>query len=165
MKQQARFISIFTCLFFLVNCKNPTGEFIANFGDNNFEAYTNVAVYFRSADENGDNIFFFDYLSDSCQSPFIVLIDRDTKRVKEIRSMNEKTACNVSSVESAKIADLTERFLQYKIVSLKVDKDGVVFINFNEHSNSGIIRVSKSELYKYCQNCYHIEGDWYSREQ
>lgn len=161
-------ILIFYCLIFcsLGSCQrsNYDNEFIDNYGDENFDGYLNTLVYFRSLDENGNLIYFISSLSDTCEAPYIVTINRETKKPTEIDAKLRKPPCDKINADTAAIKNLVERFLKYHVSFLKVDKDSVVFVNVEHAEEANLIRLPKSIPRERIKGFKNVKNNWYSKK-
>lgn len=162
-------IFIFYCILlcFLNSChqKNSDKTFIDKFGNDKFENFFNTLLYFRSLDNSGNFIYFFNSLSDTCESPYIVTINKDSKKATKVDLKLRKRFCREVNWDTTFIKSLVEEFLKYEVSLLKVDVDSIVYVNIGRPEEANLIRLPKSIPSERFKNLKNFQNNWYYKEE
>ncbi len=157
-------------IFFLAllgSCQSGNdSEFVSKYGNGNFEEYMNTIVYFRSLDDKGNSIYFFNSLADTCEAPYIVTINKETWKAINVDMKLRKAPCDRIGIDTVVAKSLVEGFLKFDISLLKVDRDSTIYVNIEASSErADLIRLPKSKSPNELRDFRHVKDNWYMRKQ
>jgi hypothetical protein len=152
---------VLTCCF---GRQSYNRDFVAKFGDEEFDDFINYAVYFRGRDYDGGRIVFISSPNgaEGCKAPFIVTLNAKTAKVQSTSRHLLKDTCQI---DESKMVRLVLKFTEYKVAFLKVDSNKNVYVNVTQAERPTLVRFSD---FKYVTADYkkwkHIQGNWYESE-
>lgn len=154
-------------LLSVVSCeKNEVSEnFINKYGDDNFDEFLGFTVYYRSSDESGNLLYFANLHNDTCESPLIVKVDKDSKNVKSSDFSLIDMHCEGVLIDTVRVKFLVQKFLKYEIPYLEVTNDSIVQISATVMERPNIFRYPVSFSPEQLNEFKFIEGRWYSKSK
>jgi hypothetical protein len=150
----------------LVACQSGNdNDFVSKFGDRNFKEYMNTVVYFRSLDDNGNFIYFFNSLTDTCEAPYIVTVSKISKKAISVGMKLRKAPCDKIGVDTVLVKSLVEGFIEFDIRLLKVESDCTVYVNIDVASErADLIRSTNPKPPAELRNFKRVKDNWYMRK-
>jgi len=141
-------------------------EFLNRHGDENFSAHVNTLTYLRGLDENGNLIYFFSDLSDTCEAPYIVRVNKASNKSVNVETKLRKIPCGGVFSDTLVIKNLVDRFLKYKIGFLKVDRDSIIYVNVESAEKADLVRLPKSVFQEQFKGkLKYLKNQWYSWQE
>lgn len=144
-----------------VGVKPYNKAFVEKYGNENFDAFTNVGIAIRGLDQERNFMLFIGDLKDAAiNGPYIVTIDKQSGEIK-------KTSCHLmkdtSNLDKPIMNELALRFMKYDINLLRVDSSKNVYINVVNNERPTLIRFAdaKYKMGQYSTGWRKIKDLWY----
>lgn len=158
-------LGILLSIFAVVSCKESSyRRFLDSYSTEDFTQYNNKGFVIRGQDNNDHSMLLFvdnDMSGSKNDGPYIIKVDGKTGGITGISTHLMEDTINLNKVLLQKLA---LRFLSYNIRSLKVDKEGNVFVGINSERPDLIKFSTEKNMDKYDRNEWMLLKDsWYMR--